>query len=80
MGEATEDEICMLILGGLHERHASETWNLCTNSPFALRTEELKPKLVFVTFKNSVRTSKRTPHFTITKINCLMLFKKVIDI
>jgi hypothetical protein len=26
-------------------------------------------------FKNSVRTSKRTPHLTITKINWLMLFK-----
>jgi hypothetical protein len=26
-------------------------------------------------FKNSVRTSKRTPHFTITKINMLTLFK-----
>jgi hypothetical protein len=26
-------------------------------------------------FKNSVRTSKRTPHFTITKINWLTLFK-----
>jgi len=26
-------------------------------------------------FKNPVRTSKRTPHFTITKINWLMLFK-----
>jgi len=25
-------------------------------------------------FKNSVRTSKRTPHFTITKINWLTLF------
>jgi len=29
-------------------------------------------------FKNSVCTSKRTPHFTITKINWLMLFKDVI--
>jgi hypothetical protein len=29
-------------------------------------------------FKNSVRTSKRTQHFTITKINWLMLFKKII--
>jgi hypothetical protein len=29
-------------------------------------------------FKNSVRTSKRTPHFTITKINWLMLFKEII--
>jgi hypothetical protein len=26
-------------------------------------------------FKNSVHTSKRTPHFTITKINWLTLFK-----
>jgi hypothetical protein len=24
---------------------------------------------------DSVRTSKRTPHFTITKINCVTLFK-----
>jgi hypothetical protein len=29
-------------------------------------------------FKNSVRTSKRTPHFTITKNNWLMLFKEII--
>jgi hypothetical protein len=27
---------------------------------------------------NSVRTSKRTPHFTITKINWLTLFKEII--
>jgi hypothetical protein len=32
-------------------------------------------------FKNSVRTSKRTPHFTITKINWLTLFKfKILNI
>jgi len=31
-------------------------------------------------FKNSVRTSKRTPHFTITKNNSLMLFKEVIAV
>jgi uncharacterized HAD superfamily protein len=35
----------------------------------------LKTKLVYMLFKNSVRTSKRTPHFTITKINWLTLFK-----
>jgi hypothetical protein len=29
-------------------------------------------------FKNSVRTSKRTPHLTITKINWLTLFKEII--
>jgi hypothetical protein len=31
-------------------------------------------------FKNSVRTSKRTPHFTITKINWVMLFKEIIAV
>jgi hypothetical protein len=35
----------------------------------------LKTKLVYILFKNSVRTSKRTPNFTITKINWLTLFK-----
>jgi hypothetical protein len=35
----------------------------------------LKTKLVYILFKNSVRTSKRTPHFTITTINWLMWFK-----
>jgi hypothetical protein len=34
-----------------------------------------KMKLVYILFKNSVRTSKRTRHFTITKINWLTLFK-----
>jgi hypothetical protein len=28
-------------------------------------------------FKNSVHISKRTPDFTITKINWLMLFKEI---
>jgi hypothetical protein len=31
-------------------------------------------------FKNSVRTSKRTPHFTITAINWLTPFKKIIAV
>jgi hypothetical protein len=33
---------------------------------------------VYILFKNSARTSKRTPNFTITKINWLMLFKEII--
>jgi hypothetical protein len=37
----------------------------------------LKTVLVFITFKNSVCTSRSTPHFTITKINWLMLFMKI---
>jgi len=31
-------------------------------------------------FKNSVRNSKRTPHFTITNINWLTLFKEMIAV
>jgi hypothetical protein len=31
-------------------------------------------------FKNSARTSKGTPHFTITAINLLTLFKKIIPV
>jgi hypothetical protein len=30
--------------------------------------------------KNSVRTAKKTPHFTITKINWLTLFKEIIAV
>jgi hypothetical protein len=37
-------------------------------------------KLVYVSFKNSVRTSKRTPNFTITKIKWLMLVKEIIAV
>jgi hypothetical protein len=38
----------------------------------------LKPKLVKIIFKNSVRTAKKTLHFTITNINWLTLFKEII--
>jgi hypothetical protein len=31
-------------------------------------------------FKDSISTSKRTPHFTVTKINWLMLFKEIIAV
>jgi hypothetical protein len=40
----------------------------------------LRSKLVYIIFKNSGRISKRTPHFTITKIKWLMLFKQVIAV
>jgi hypothetical protein len=42
--------------------------------------ERLKFKLDQIIFKNSVRTSKRTPHFTIKKIKWLMMFKEIIDV
>jgi hypothetical protein len=31
-------------------------------------------------FNNSVRTAKKTPHFTVTKINRLTLFKEIIAV
>jgi hypothetical protein len=40
----------------------------------------LKPKLIKIIFKNSVRTAKKTQHFTITKINWLTLFKEIIAV
>jgi hypothetical protein len=50
------------------------------------RTEEndRKPRsswpVVQIIFKDSVRTAEKTPHFTVTKINCLTLFKEIIDV
>jgi hypothetical protein len=38
-------------------------------------TNPLNPELLQILFKNSARTAKKTPHFTITKINWLTLFK-----
>jgi hypothetical protein len=44
------------------------------------RINPLKTKLVYILFKNLDRTSKRTPNFTITKINWLMLFEEIIAV
>jgi hypothetical protein len=37
-------------------------------------------KILQIVFKNPVRTSKKTQHVTITKINWLMLFKEIIAV
>jgi hypothetical protein len=42
--------------------------------------DHLKTKPVYILFKNPVRTSKRTRHFTITTINWLTLFKEIIAV
>jgi hypothetical protein len=34
-------------------------------------------EFIRIMFKNSVRTAKKTPHFTVTKINRLTLFKEI---
>jgi hypothetical protein len=42
--------------------------------------EQVRNTLVCVRFNSSVHTSKRTPHFTITKISWLMLFEEVMTV
>jgi hypothetical protein len=70
-----------LNLGGLHEKHAVATWNLGTVSAFAQRQRKTKKTCVEMAgLKNSVRTSKRTPHFTITETNWLIAFKEIIAV
>jgi hypothetical protein len=45
-----------------------------------LSVKPLKLKLVYIIFKNSVRTAKKTQHFTITKINLLTMCKEIIAV
>jgi hypothetical protein len=40
----------------------------------------LKPKLLKIIVKNSVRSAKNTQHFIITKIKLLTLFKEIISV
>jgi hypothetical protein len=40
----------------------------------------LKPKLIQIIFKHLVCTAKKTPHFLITKISCLMLLREIIAV
>jgi hypothetical protein len=40
------------------------------------RKNPLKPTFIFIIFKNSARTSKRTAHF-VTKIAWLKVFKEI---
>jgi hypothetical protein len=51
--------------------------DLGANSAFAVEPRKTKIKLVYVGFNESVRTAKKAPHSTITKINWLPLFKKI---
>jgi hypothetical protein len=44
------------------------------------RFNPLKPKLIQIIYKDSVRTTKKTQFFTITKISWLMLFREIIAV
>jgi hypothetical protein len=48
---------------------------------FILNTvNPLNPKLAEIIFKNSVRTAKKTQHFSITKVSWLILFREIIAV
>jgi hypothetical protein len=56
----------------------SATWNLGTNSAFALGPRKTTEKLVLIIFKHSVLTSKETQPITITRITWSVLFEEII--
>jgi hypothetical protein len=81
MGEDTEGQNFHLNVGTAPRQACSVTRNSGTNSAHALGprkpTENLDELERIIAYTNSVRISKRTPYFTITEINWLMLFKEI---
>jgi hypothetical protein len=53
---------------------------LCITSLRVSVFKPLKPKHVYIIINNSVRTSKRTPHFSIKSIKWLILFEEIIAV
>jgi hypothetical protein len=49
-------------------------------SPLDVYISPLKPQFVYIIFKDSVRTAKKTLHLTVTKINLLTQFKEIIAV
>jgi hypothetical protein len=65
--------ICALhLLQLVNYEHPTWTTIPCVNP--------LKPKLVWIIFKDSIRTSKKTQNFTIRIISWLILFKEMIPV
>jgi hypothetical protein len=63
----------------IHNEELQYLYYLPTNVLFTTQVLlTLGSRSLSITFKNSVRTSKRTAYFTITKINWLTLFKEII--
>jgi hypothetical protein len=68
------------MIKSLHSaKHDFPEFNDCFSRSSGI-SNSLKPKLVYMSFKDSVRPSKRISHLTITKINWLMLFKEIIAV
>jgi hypothetical protein len=73
-------QICIFVtfLGKLNSCLSIRMLHLQTDKTISIIS--LKRKFVKIIFKNSVRTAKKTPHFTITKINWLTLLKEMIAV
>jgi hypothetical protein len=80
--EETYRHVFSLAFGSWTEQKTSDLdfLNLFGESINAMRKDavSINPHEALLHFKNSVRTSKRTPHFTISVINWLTLFKEII--
>jgi hypothetical protein len=66
-----------LVAGSSEPPESEEANSLALPLPTAAL---LKAVLVYITFKNPVRTAKKTLHFTVTKVNWLTLFKEIIAV
>jgi hypothetical protein len=71
----TKRTLCRSVVSKL----SYEAGQLLISALIAGHINPFKPKLVYTIFKESVCTSKRTPHLTIIKANPLTLFKEIID-
>jgi hypothetical protein len=70
-----------VIYTGVWRRNIFESCHLESKKKMILdNINPLKSKLVKIILKYSVRTAKKTQHFTITKISSLMLFKEIIAV
>jgi hypothetical protein len=65
-------------LGDQHIRRENFKSHMMTS--WVWQVPRMKLKLVMIIFKYTVRASKRTLHFTITKINWLISFKEIIAV
>jgi hypothetical protein len=54
--------------------------NVGTVAQIATVVPRSSPAGTLVLFNNSVRTAKKTQHFTITKLNLLILFEEIIAV
>jgi hypothetical protein len=71
--EHREDAQCLGVMA-LANRTPSDNYY---NARLSIAYRPSEAETIEILFKNSVRTAKKTPHFTITNFNWLTLFKEM---